>query len=86
MTQPKFNHNSMIKRSTAEKFSCFPTAEEEGTNKFPEIGENEDEDANPEKFPSICSINTNQNNPFAAWQPFIPKEHVYQNSPAQLWW
>ncbi len=32
VTPPKFNHNSMIKTSTTENLSCFPTIEEEGAD------------------------------------------------------
>ncbi len=42
VTPPKFNYNSTIKRTTAEKLSCSPTAEEEGTYEFLEVCENKD--------------------------------------------
>jgi hypothetical protein len=90
---PKFNHNSTIKRSTAEKFSCFPTTEEEGSDEFADISETQSE-INTEEIEfedhpqSICSITKNKKNPFAAWLPFVPKppEPVFQNLPAQPWW
>jgi hypothetical protein len=77
----------------AEKFSCSPTAEEEGTYKFLEVSRNQDEtyteETASENFQSISNITKNKNNPFAAWQPFIPsnrQEHAYPSSPAQPWW
>jgi len=92
VTPPKFNYNLTIKNTTAEKFSCFPTAEEERTDEFLKVSKNQDqtntEETASENFQSICSITKNKNNPFAAWRPFIPnpQEPVYQSSPAQPWW
>jgi hypothetical protein len=93
VTPPKFNHNSTIKRSTAEKFSCFPTTEEEGSDEFAEISEihsetKTDETGFENQLQGICSITTDKKNPFAAWLPFIPKpqEPAFQNSSAQPWW
>jgi hypothetical protein len=89
---PKFNYNSTIKNTTAEEFSCFPAAEEEGTKKFPKVSESQDqtntEKASSKISQSICSITKSKNNPFATWRPFIPnqQEPAYQSSSAQPWW
>ncbi len=89
---PKSNYNWTIKNTTAEIFSCFPTTEEEWSDKFTEVSENQNEADTektvPENFQSICSITKDKKNPFTAWQPFIPnqQEPVYQSSPAQPWW
>jgi hypothetical protein len=91
VTPPKFNQNSTRKNSAAEKFSCFPTLEEEGADEFTDTKDTESE-INREKtefenhLQGICSITENKRNPFAAWGPFIPQEPVFQNSPAQPWW
>jgi hypothetical protein len=93
VTPPKFNHHSMIKRSTTEKFSCFPTIEEEGADEFTDAeetqGEIDTEETELENhLQDICSITKAKKNPFAAWRPFIPQpqEPVFQNLPAQPWW
>jgi hypothetical protein len=91
VTPPKFNHNSTIKTSTTEKFSCFPTIEEEGADEFTDTEETQSEiDTEETEFENhlqgICSITEDKRNPFATWQPFIPQEPVFQNSPAQPWW
>jgi len=93
VTPPKFNYNSTIKDATAEKFSCFPTTGEEGSDKLAEISENQSRTETEETgfenhLQGICSITKDKKNPFAAWRPFIPKqeEPAYQNLPAQLWW
>ncbi len=88
---PKLNQNSMSKTSAAEKFSCFPTLEEEGADEFTDTEETQSEiDTEETEFENhlqgICSITENKRNPFAAWRPFIPQEPVFQNSPAQPWW
>ncbi len=87
----KFNQNSTIKTSVAEKFSCFPTLEEEGTDKLTDTEETQSETHTVETelenhSQGICSIIKEKRNPFATWQPFIPQEPVFQNSPAQPWW
>jgi hypothetical protein len=61
VTPPKFNHNSMIKTSTTEKFKCFPTIEEEGADKFTVNNETKSEiDTEETEFEDhlqdICSI------------------------------
>jgi len=93
VTSPKFNHNSTIKRSMAEKFSCFPTIDEEAADKFTDTEETKSEISTEETefenhLQGICRITTDKKNPFAAWRPFIPQpqEPVFQNSPAQPWW
>ncbi len=43
MTPPKFNHNLTFKTSTTEKFSYFPTLEEEGAVKFTDTEDNQSE-------------------------------------------
>jgi hypothetical protein len=37
-------------------------------------------------FLGIYSISEQRIKPFAAWQPYIPPEPVFRNSPAQSWW
>jgi hypothetical protein len=81
----------MIKTSTTVNFSCFPTIEEEGADKFTDIEETQSEINTEETefenhFQGICSITKDKRNPFATWQPFIPQESVFQNSLAQPWW
>jgi hypothetical protein len=60
VTPPKFNYNLTIKNTTAEKFSCFPTAEEERTDEFLKVSKNQDqtdtEETASENLQSICSI------------------------------
>jgi hypothetical protein len=88
MTPPKFNHNLTIKTA---KFNYFPTLEEEGTVEFTDTEDNQSEiDTEEVEFENhlqgICSITEDERHPFAIWQPFIPQEPVFQNSPAQPWW
>jgi hypothetical protein len=88
MTPPKFNHSWTIKTA---KFNYFPTLEEEGTVEFTDTEDNQSEiDTEEVEFENhlqaICSINEDERHPFATWQPFIPQEPVFQNSPAQPWW
>jgi hypothetical protein len=85
---PKFDQNSTIKNSTTEKLSCFPTIEEEGADEFTDNeGTQSEMDTEATEFENhlqdICSITEDKRNPFAAWQPFIPQEPAFQNSPAQ---
>jgi hypothetical protein len=88
---PKFNQNSTRKNSAAEKFSCFPTLEEEGADEFTGTEETQSEiDTENAEFETplqgIYSITEDKRNPFAACRPFIPQKPVFQNSPAQSWW
>ncbi len=90
---PKFNYKTTSKSTTPNKFSCFPTVEEEGTEEILEESDNEDknyeEETVSEKTPAIYSITEKKKNSFAIWQPFIPsnwQENSYQNLPAQPCW
>jgi len=83
VTPTKFNQNSTSKTSVAEKFSCFPTLNEEGTD---ELTDTEEETEFENQSQGICSITKEKRNTFATWQLFIPQEPVSQNSLAQPWW
>jgi hypothetical protein len=87
----KFNPNLTREKSAAEKFSCFPTIEEEGASKFSDTEETQSEIDTEEAeletpLQGLYSITEDRRNPFAALRPFIPQEPVFQNSPAQSWW
>jgi hypothetical protein len=90
VTPQKFNQNSTRKNSAAEKFSCFPTIDEDGAGKFTDTEETQSEiNTDRAEFETplqgIYSITEDRRNPFTAWRPFIPQEPVFQNSPVQSW-
>jgi hypothetical protein len=75
VTPPKFNHNSTIKTSTTEKFSCFPTIKEEETDEFTDTEETQSEiDTEGIEFENhlqgICSITEDKRKPLCNMATF----------------